>query len=85
MDVALGYNPKDATPAFMMTVLGMMVIWQVDILDVPVTYYWMDLNGDGVPFDEDHFTYDEILYDPKGDGLNGNEEMAFKLAKDISI
>ena len=34
----------------------------------------MDLDGDGLPFSGDSYNYAEILYDSKGDGLNGNEE-----------
>ena len=82
-DVALGYKPNHATPVYMMTGLGQEIIWQIDIDGVPVSYYWMDLNGDSLPFNGDEYNYAEILHDPKGDGLNGNEEIPFNPSRKI--
>ncbi len=76
-DVSLGFKPNHAIPVFMMSSAGMEIIWRVDIDGVSASYYWMDLDGDGLPFRGDYYDYDEILYDPKGDGLNGNEDNQF--------
>ena len=73
-DAALGYEPNEATPIFMMNQAGMDIVWEVDVNGVSIRYYWMDLDGDGLPFSGDSYNYAEILYDSKGDGLNGNEE-----------
>jgi hypothetical protein len=84
-DVATGYKPTLAVPSFVMTVHGMAVIWQVDIEGVAATYYWTDLDGDGIPFGEDVKSRAEILHDPKEDGFNGNEKIAFKAKECVSL
>lgn len=80
-DVAIGFEPNDATPVFLLTPIGMELVWEVDIEGVSASYYWMDLDGDGLPFKGNTYNYKEILYDPKGDGLNGNEENQFTEAE----
>ena len=84
-DVALGFKPNHAIPVFMMSSVGMEIIWRVDIDGVSASYYWMDLDGDSLPFSDDDYDNAEILHDPKGDGLNGNEESPFKSANKISL
>ena len=83
-DAAMGYKPNGAVPVFMMTPVGMMLMWQVDIDGVSATYYWKDLDGNGLPFQDEGYDTAEILHDPNGDGLNGNEEVAYKLGKKVS-
>lgn len=75
-DVAVGMIPKSAEPLMMMTPMGPIVKYIVDIEGIPVTYYWMDENGDGLPFLNDgseEYDPNEVVYDLNGDGLNGNE------------
>ena len=73
-DVALGYEPIDASPVMVVTPIGTELVWEVDIEGVSASYYWMDLDGNGLPFSGGNYNYAEILHDPMGDGLNGNEE-----------
>ena len=84
-DVALGYQPNYAVPLVIMTPIGMQIVWQVDIDGVSITYYWIDLDSNGLPFAADDYDWAEILHDPEGDGLNGNEEVPFKVEKETSI
>ena len=84
-DVALGYEPIEANPVYVVTPVGLELIWEVDIEGISASYYWMDLDGDGLPFKGAYYNYAEILYDPKGDGLNGNEESQSLQTEKVSI
>ena len=76
-EVAVGYIPKRATPV--MNRRTGETDWDVDINDCPAKFYWMDLNGDGYPYNGEVLDVTEILYDPEADGLNGNEEIPYFL------
>lgn len=82
-NAAIGYKPILFIPDIKFTPSGPRIDWLPIIKNVSASYYWKDLNGDSLPFKNDLYDLDEILYDPKENGLNGDEEYPFLLRESI--
>lgn len=81
-DIATGQVPRSAIKRIIMTKMGPQLVFQIDVMGVPITYYWKDMDKNNTPHidaeESSNYNNAEILFDPKGDGLNGNERPMHK-------